>query len=147
VIPDHPVHPEMGRFGLFMLFFAVWGSDTFAFFFGKFFGKRVVLPRLSPKKTYMGLLGAIMGAVAGILVGHSMFNPGFLPLGGVVIIGALLGIFGQLGDFFESLLKRGAGIKDSSRIFPGHGGILDRIDSLLLCAPVYYYALLVVSWA
>lgn len=90
---------------------------------------------------WAGLIGSLGGGVMGMLVGRTLFEPAFPSLGGAVFIGLLMGLFGQAGDLFESMIKRACGVKDSSRIFPGHGGILDRIDALLFCAPIYYYML------
>ena len=142
-ITEHPAHPQMGRFGLVMLLLSVWGSDTFAFFIGKYIGKRPLSPRVSPHKTVEGLLGAALGGAAGMLVGRTLFEPDFPSMTASVAIGVMVGLFGQAGDLFESLLKRSCGVKDSSHIFPGHGGILDRIDALIFAAPVYYYLLMV----
>jgi phosphatidate cytidylyltransferase len=142
-ITHHTVHPQMKRFGLIMLLFAVWAADTFAFFLGKRFGKRLLWPKVSPKKTLIGFMGSLLGGVAGMLVGRTLFEPAFPSLTYAVIIGLAVGIFGQAGDLFESLIKRSCGVKDSSGIFPGHGGILDRIDALLFAAPIYYYMLYV----
>jgi phosphatidate cytidylyltransferase len=129
---------------LVMFLLAVWGSDTFAFLFGRLIGGRLLLPRVSPKKTVAGLFGSVFGGVAGMLVGRTLFEPHFPALTAVLIIGLLIGLFGQVGDLFESLIKRFCGVKDSSGLFPGHGGILDRLDAILFCAPIYYYALMFV---
>lgn len=124
---------------LITLFFSVWASDTLAFFAGKYFGKRPLAPLISPKKTVEGLLGAVAGGIVGLLVGRSLFANPASSLGVSLIIGGAMGLFGQAGDLFESLLKRSCGVKDSSNILPGHGGILDRIDALIFTAPIYYY--------
>ncbi|OGS37430.1 MAG: hypothetical protein A2293_10875 [Elusimicrobia bacterium RIFOXYB2_FULL_49_7] len=144
-ITEHPAHPQMVRLGLLTLLLAVWGSDSLAFFVGKAFGKHPLHPRLSPKKTVEGLIGSIMGSMIGVLIGRSFFEPHFPSLSGALVVGLAIGIFGQAGDLFESLLKRSCGVKDSSSLFPGHGGVLDRIDALLFCAPIYYYLLLVLK--
>jgi phosphatidate cytidylyltransferase len=140
-ITEHAAHPQMGRYGLLALLLAVWASDTFAFFMGKFLGRRLMCPSISPKKTWMGLGGALLGGAAGLLVGRTFFTPHFPSVRAAVYLGLLVGLAGQAGDLFESLIKRSCGVKDSSNIFPGHGGVLDRIDALLFAAPVYYYLL------
>ena len=119
--------------------FIVWGYDTGAFFVGTLFGKHQLLPRISLAKTWEGVLGGLALAVVG-----AALYPRFLgDLGHwaphIVALGVLVGAFVQLGDLFESLLKRAAGVKDSGNIFPGHGGMLDRIDGLLASIPVYYF--------
>jgi phosphatidate cytidylyltransferase len=138
------VRPKLNGSLLITLLFAVWGSDTFAFLFGKQIGGPLLLPRVSPKKTVAGLAGSVVGGIAGLLAGRTLFEPHFPSVKAVLIIGVLLGVLGQAGDLFESLIKRSCGVKDSSGIFPGHGGILDRLDALIFCAPVFYYALMFV---
>jgi phosphatidate cytidylyltransferase len=119
----------------------IWMGDTAALAAGKMFGKTRFAPVLSPKKT---VEGAVAGLFGGILVAYAMQNFLFteLPLHHVLISSALVGIFGQLGDLAESMLKRAAEVKDSSQIIPGHGGVLDRMDSLLFAFPVMYLYLL-----
>lgn len=121
---------------LLIFFFMMWASDTGAYFTGKYFGKRKLLERLSPKKTIEGFLGGMLTAM---LVGFITFQ--ILQTGSVlgwVATGALMAITGTAGDLFESMLKRQAGIKDSGSILPGHGGILDRFDSTFISIPVYW---------
>ncbi len=136
------VHPKINGALLIVLFFTVWGSDTFAFFFGKLIGGPLLLPRVSPKKTIAGLFGSVFGGILGMLAGRTLFDPSFPSITSVIVIGILIGILGQAGDLFESLIKRSCGVKDSSALFPGHGGILDRIDALIFCAPIFYYSLM-----
>jgi phosphatidate cytidylyltransferase len=145
LIPELPL-PAAAREGLrfqgaplVLLLLAIWSSDSLAYFMGKYLGKKLLLPKASPKKTVMGLWGSMLGGAAGMLIGRSFLQFDILDPLWAIIIGLLLGFFGQIGDLFESLLKRSCGVKDSSKIFPGHGGILDRIDALLFCAPIYYY--------
>jgi phosphatidate cytidylyltransferase len=138
-ITELALHPQMGRLGLIALLLSVWSSDTFAFFIGKYLGKRPLAPLVSPHKTVEGLLGAGLGGLAGMLVGRTLFEPDFPSAAVAAVIGLAVGLAGQAGDLFESLLKRSCGVKDSSRVFPGHGGILDRIDALIFAAPVYFY--------
>ncbi|MDD2443693.1 MAG: phosphatidate cytidylyltransferase [Desulfotomaculaceae bacterium] len=121
-----------------------WACDTTAYFVGKAFGRRRLAPELSPKKTLEGAIGGIMGSVlAGYL--FALIYP-FLPLSKILLLGLLVGAAAEVGDLLESAFKRQAGVKDSSKLIPGHGGILDRIDSALFSAPlVYYYVLLFVN--
>jgi len=124
------------------LLISVWSSDTLAFFAGKKFGKHPLLPKASPKKTVEGLLGAMVGGALGLAAASSVFKLTILSIPSALLIGLFIGLFGQMGDLFESLIKRACGVKDSSNILPGHGGMLDRIDALIFTAPVYYYAIL-----
>lgn len=117
---------------LFVTLFCVWATDSFAFFVGSAFGKRKLAPALSPGKTVEGAIG---GLAASLLVG-ALFGWGLMTWQGGLLIGAIAGVFGQVGDLFESALKREIGIKDFGGILPGHGGILDRFDSLLFVAPI-----------
>jgi phosphatidate cytidylyltransferase len=115
----------------------VWATDTCAYFVGKSLGKRKLAPAISPKKTIAGLAGAVLGgAILMAIFGGYM---GMKPLESLVI-GGVVGLLGQLGDIFESVGKRVFAVKDSSTLIPGHGGILDRIDSFLFTTPfVYHY--------
>ncbi|MBN1570421.1 MAG: phosphatidate cytidylyltransferase [Acidobacteria bacterium] len=124
-----------------LLLAVIWAGDTVALVVGKWIGKHPFAPILSPKKTQEGAIAGLLGSIG---VGAAI-QPLFLaelPLYHVIAISALLGIFGQLGDLAESMLKRAAEIKDSSHIIPGHGGVLDRMDSLLFAVPVLYFCLL-----
>lgn len=125
------------------LFFFMWASDTGAYFSGRAFGKNKLFERLSPKKTIEGFIG---GIVTSMLVGIAAFYfVGGASLLVWVFIGGILSVTGTLGDLFESMLKRQAGIKDSGNILPGHGGILDRFDSTFLSAPVYWIVLQIIQ--
>jgi phosphatidate cytidylyltransferase len=114
-----------------------WLADTGGYFVGRRFGKAPLSLRLSPKKTVEGLGGAVLGSLFAALLAHFWFLPS-LPLAHALVVGVVAGVIGQLGDLVESLLKRSTGVKDSGRIIPGHGGILDRIDALMMVAPVLY---------
>jgi phosphatidate cytidylyltransferase len=138
--------PTPGMAGqLLTLYFAILMSgDAAAYYVGRAFGRHKLAPRVSPGKTVEGALGGFGGSLVGALVSQATFYQQ-LPIWHAVVLAVAVGALGQLGDLAESLLKRGAGVKDSSAILPGHGGLLDRLDSLLLPAPVlYYYWLLVV---
>ena len=121
-----------------LLLVCVMFADTAAFYFGRSFGRRRLAPLLSPKKSWEGALAGIAGSTLGGLLAHFWFQQR-LPLAHAVVLGVLLGVAGILGDLAESMLKRAAGMKDSSRLLPGHGGFLDRADSLLFAAPLLYY--------
>lgn len=137
-IDDLPKGEETGSDLVFLLFFVVWGSDTAAYYVGTRLGRRPLAPLVSPKKTVEGAVGGVLGALLAAFVARGWF---FRRLGVVdcVVLGLLLGVVGILGDLVESMLKRGAGLKDSASLVPGHGGILDRVDSLLYAGPVLYY--------
>ncbi len=117
------------------LFILIWSSDTFAYLVGKFFGKHKMAPKISPKKTWEGYIG---GVVLTLIL--SYFVEQYQPQlrGNWMVVGFLIAAFAPLGDLVESQLKRNFGVKDSGNIIPGHGGVLDRLDSFLICVPVVY---------
>jgi len=120
---------------VFMLFVLIWSSDTFAYITGRLFGKHKMAPKISPKKTWEGFAG---GVVLTLILGFIVER--YFPdlRGNWMIVGLLVSIFAPLGDLVESQLKRSFAVKDSGNIIPGHGGVLDRLDSFILCAPVIY---------
>ena len=131
--------PEHGFIITVAMFVSVWTCDTFAFIVGSKFGKTKVLPSVSPKKSWEGSIAGLVGAILFMLI--LFYNGAFgdwLCLTDVIAIGFITGGFSQLGDFAESLLKREAGVKDTSDYLQGHGGILDRFDSLAIAAPLTY---------
>ncbi len=114
----------------------IWANDTFAYLIGSLLGRTKIAPGISPRKTYEGLLGGILGAVAiSYLIGKHVEQ---IPLAHWPFLAVLISIASTIGDLFESKLKRNADVKDSGKIFPGHGGLLDRIDSLLFVFPLVY---------
>jgi phosphatidate cytidylyltransferase len=125
-----------------LAFVVTWANDTFAYFAGMLLGKHKLYEKVSPKKTWEGFAGGAAGSVVGALVMRATLLPE-LPLPHAVLLGAGAAILGPIGDFTESLLKRAAGLKDSGRLIPGHGGLLDRIDALLFVVPWVY---LFVRW-
>lgn len=148
-----------GWFFVIWLFAMVWSGDIFAYYVGKTFGKRLIAPRVSPKKTWEGSIASVVGSAAvswllcanvagleawlrstGILASESVFgSPATLqapPLWVPLVLAVIINIVAQLGDLAESMLKRAANVKDSGNILPGHGGMLDRVDALLFAAPV-----------
>jgi phosphatidate cytidylyltransferase len=122
----------------------VFAGDTLAYVFGVLMGKHKVMPSVSPKKTWQGAVGGIVGSILASVACFLLLFPG-QPLVAFVGLGALSGFVGQFGDFFESLLKRVANVKDSGKIMPGHGGILDRIDGILFASPVVLGGILTLS--
>lgn len=123
----------------FALFLSVWICDTSAFFFGKKFGKAKIIPNISPNKTWIGtIMGFISSIIFMFFLYHCKFFNEQVSSLDALIIGIITGGFGQLGDWVESMLKREAGLKDTSNILKGHGGILDRFDSLAFSAPLTF---------
>jgi phosphatidate cytidylyltransferase len=128
--------PEIGRQLLLFTLVLVWVGDTAAYFAGKGFGRMKMSPQLSPNKTWEGAGANLVGAIlVAVLFGYWMK----IGAAHMVAMAALGSIAGQVGDLFESAFKRGAGVKDSGTIVPGHGGILDRIDALIFAAPAVWY--------
>ncbi len=123
---------------------SIWVCDTFAFFFGKKFGKKKILPDVSPNKTWIGTLSGLFGALL-FLVILSYFNFLDLSIFHSIFFGLITGGISQFGDFFESTLKRSAGLKDTSNILRGHGGILDRFDSLFISAPLLLFLIILIK--
>lgn len=128
---------------LFVIMLIVMTNDTAAYYTGCAFGRHRLYPLVSPKKSIEGALGGLGGSIIGTLLARFTFFPQ-LTLADCLVTAIVIGILGQTGDLFESLLKRSFGVKDSGTIFPGHGGVLDRLDSIIFAAPVtYYYAVYV----
>ena len=128
-----------------LLAFAIpWSYDAFAYFTGRLLGRHKLLPRVSAGKTVEGAIGGLIGAVAFMFGLRYALFPFLSPLH-CVVLGAAGSMAAQMGDLVESLVKRDAGLKDSSRIIPGHGGILDRFDSVFFAAPFVYYYLAYVA--
>ena len=128
--------PWDSRMAVLLLLGIIVVSDSAQYYCGRTFGKRPLAPTISPKKTVEGAIGGLVfGTVATMVGGYYVFAS---PLWLLALLGAAISLLGIVGDLFESLLKRSAGVKDSSNLIPGHGGVLDRIDSWLFAAPVYY---------
>jgi phosphatidate cytidylyltransferase len=136
---------DVGRDWLYLVLFTTFGSDTAAYFIGRAFGKRKLAPGISPGKTWEGAAAGVFGGVIIALL-FTFSSPWQLPLNYLeaILLGAVISIFGQFGDLAESLYKRSFGVKDSGSIMPGHGGILDRIDSILFAGAVVYGYLVLV---
>jgi len=129
-----------GRWWVLFLIVTVWAGDIFAYLVGSLFGRHKLYPKISPNKTYEGLVGAVLGSVIVALAFSALFLP-HLRKGVSVLLAIGIGVLGQVGDFTESMLKRSAQVKDSGSLFPGHGGMLDRVDSFLFSAPFLHYSL------
>ena len=128
--------PLDGRLVVLLLLATIVVSDSAQYYCGRAFGRRPLSPAISPKKTVEGAIGGVVfGTLATAVGGLYVFGA---PIWILALLGATIALLGIVGDLFESLLKRSAGVKDSSNLIPGHGGVLDRIDSWLFAAPVYY---------
>lgn len=125
-----------GLYYFFLLTAAIWANDTAAYFFGSAYGRHRLAPSISPQKTYEGAAAGLCGSLlAGTALAAAFGKNPWTSL----LLSALIGLCGQAGDLFESMLKRDLGVKDSGQFLPGHGGVLDRFDSLFFAAPVLYY--------
>ena len=126
-----------GWIWLVFMLLCTWASDTFAYLVGRKWGKHRIAPSLSPGKTVEGAVGGVLGSflIAALVL---LYNPGLSAVL-VLTLGALVGVAAQVGDLVESAIKRQAGIKDTGALIPGHGGILDRFDSMFFTAPLVYY--------
>ncbi len=130
-----------GEVFLFMTFLSVWCMDTAAYAVGHAMGKHPLASVLSPKKTWEGAIGGFAAALGVCALFSHFLLKEALPLPWALAVGAVIGVTGQLSDLAESMVKRDAGIKDSGALLPGHGGVFDRFDSFILCAPAVYYFL------
>jgi phosphatidate cytidylyltransferase len=138
--PAHRPYREGMSYAL-LPFFLAWSCDTAAYAVGRAVGRTKLMPSVSPGKSVEGALAGLLVSVGAAFLARAWFAPYLRPVDAAVL-GALVGVFGQLGDLVESLLKRDAETKDSSTLIPGHGGVLDRFDSLLFAAPIVYYYIL-----
>ena len=140
----HLVQLRQTTFGiqwLFVIMLIVMTNDSTAYYTGSAFGKHRLYPLVSPKKSIEGAVGGLIGSLGGALLAKITFFPQ-LTFSDAVVTALVIGVVGQAGDLFESLLKRSFGVKDSGTIIPGHGGVLDRLDSILFAAPITYYYVL-----
>jgi phosphatidate cytidylyltransferase len=135
--------PDHGRLALVTVLLAVWAGDTFAYFGGRLLGRHRMAPAMSPGKTWEGF---VVGTIATVFVAFvAVYKQHFLTIGESLVLGAVLALAGPIGDLFESLLKRDAGVKDSGSLLGGHGGMLDRLDAFLIAAPAAYFTILAFS--
>ncbi len=133
---------ELGKILIWILFISAWATDTFAYFCGKSFGKHKLCPNISPKKTVEGAIGGMVGCIICIFiycVVIASVNKFSINIVNLFILSAASSVFSQFGDLAASCIKRDNGVKDYGNLIPGHGGILDRFDSVLLIAPLVYY--------
>jgi phosphatidate cytidylyltransferase len=140
-VPLHSSPFEGHRLLLFALAIT-WAGDTVAYFVGRSLGKHPLAPKISPKKTWEGSIGGLLGSLVTAYAFHFWLS---VPLPHLFAMAFLGNVAGQIGDLLESACKRSAGVKDSGGLLPGHGGILDRIDALILCIPVIWYYLVLVN--
>ena len=146
-IPGPAVPPEVeetiyrwGGLTVIAVFASIWICDSAAYFAGRAWGRHKLFERVSPKKTWEGAVAGFVCAVLAFVVAKALMLP-YLSYASAIVCGGIVGIFGQLGDLAESLLKRDAGVKDSSALIPGHGGIFDRFDSLIFVSPLLFFYL------
>jgi phosphatidate cytidylyltransferase len=131
---------DQGWLYMWMIFIGAWATDTFAYFFGVTLGRTKIVPKISPKKSLEGCVGGVVGCAAAMTAFGAYFNSTLgVPLVHFVVIGLICGVISQLGDWSASVIKRAVGIKDYGNIMPGHGGVMDRVDSILFTAPVVYF--------
>lgn len=133
---------ELGPYFITLLLFAVWGADIGAYFAGRAFGRRKLALHISPNKTWEGLFGGLALAVAASLAVHAVLGPGWPPMHVLLPLIVITVLISVAGDLFESMVKRQHGAKDSGSLLPGHGGMLDRIDSLTAAGPIFAMGLL-----
>lgn len=129
-----------GALLVFSILGTIWICDSAAFFGGTKFGKHKLFPRVSPNKSWEGAIFGFLASVVSMILFQILFL-GFISLQSSIFIGIIIGTIGQIGDLIESLFKRDAGVKDSSNLIPGHGGVFDRFDSLFFAAPFIYFYL------
>lgn len=135
--------PEDGRLVIFTVLLTVFADDTAAFFVGRLVGRHKLAPRISPGKTWEGFVAGTIVATA--VSFFAMYDQGFLSNGEAVLLGVGIALAATLGDLFESAIKRDLGVKDSGRLLAGHGGVLDRVDSLLWAGPAAFYLVLALT--
>lgn len=150
--------PSVNENGVFLpysiaaVFILMWSNDTFAFLTGKAFGKKKLLERISPKKTVEGFVGGLAGSIAISYIIYDLLQKQVLenelayPLWGWIVLACLISVLGTFGDLIQSKLKRQAGVKDSGMIMPGHGGLYDRLDSIVFASPFVYGFLLIIQY-
>jgi len=133
-----------GGYLILSILVSIWFCDSAAYFIGSAYGLHKLMPRVSPKKSWEGAVAGFIFAIVGLVVAKLLVLD-FLTMFQAIVIGIIVGVFGQIGDLIESLIKRDANVKDSSTIIPGHGGIFDRFDSLLFTAPIVYLYLRLIN--
>jgi phosphatidate cytidylyltransferase len=142
LIRDFPNH---GRLATITILLAVWAGDTFAYFGGRLLGRHRMAPTTSPGKTWEGFVFGTMATVFVTFVALYKERHHYLTIGDSVVLGAVLAVAAPLGDLFESMLKRDAGVKDTGSLLGGHGGMLDRLDAVLFAAPAAYFTIMALT--
>ena len=142
LLREQPADEYHARLGIFTVLLAIWSADTFAFFAGRLVGRHKLAPVVSPGKTWEGFLAGTIAAVVVAFFALYSDRDEFLSIWQAIALGAVVAVSGALGDLFQSTLKRDMRVKDTGRLLGGHGGVLDRIDSLLFAVPASYYFLL-----
>lgn len=135
---------KAGPAWIVLLYASVWAADSMAFYVGKSLGKRKLYPEISPNKTVAGAIGSLMGGIVGAALIKATLLAQITVLQ-TVIVGLAIGLSTMIGDLVESMFKRDAGVKDSSHMVPGHGGVLDKLDGLLFAGPVFYWVCLILG--
>ncbi len=144
LIPSIGVHNNFNPTIIFSIFVLIWANDTFAYLVGKQFGKRKLNEKVSPKKTVEGFIGGIVGA---LIIGVAVFyNTQLYSLIIWLVLALLIAIIGTIGDLIQSKFKRSAGVKDSGKLMPGHGGLYDRLDSIIYASPFIYTFLVIIEY-
>jgi len=128
---------DQGGYLIISILAAIWICDSAAYFIGSAFGEHKIFPRISPNKSWEGSVAGFVFSILTMIVAKFILLD-LLSMGNAIVIGVIIGLFGQAGDFVESMIKRDANVKDSSSLIPGHGGIFDRFDSLMFSAPLIY---------
>ena len=134
---SNSLHYTNGGLLIISIFITLWITDSAAYFIGTAFGKHKLFPRVSPNKSWEGAIaGFVFAIITMVVLNEVLLN--FISFNDALVMGVIIGLFGQIGDLIESLLKRDAGVKDSSNLIPGHGGVLDRFDSLIFSSPIIF---------
>ncbi len=134
-----------GEYFTYILFITIWVADSFAYLIGTWLGKHRLNKAVSPKKSWEGAIAAVVAGTVATLFLWDLYFPHYLTINQAIVLGVLISVISQISDLAESLIKRSTGVKDSSKILPGHGGIFDRFDGFILAAPVIYYIALYMS--
>jgi phosphatidate cytidylyltransferase len=139
----HRDFAPVGWVFLLFVFVNTWLADTFAYFFGRWLGKRKLAPTISPKKTWAGFVFSFVGGLSTPFLAIPFLHNWSLPA--LMLLSLVATLFGQIGDLIESAIKRDCGVKDSSNLIPGHGGVLDRFDSFVIALPAVYFLLRIIT--